>query len=268
MLSSNTNHDPSRLQGSLWSQKARDWFEIQEAQSKALYTIVLKALNPAPDTALLDAGCGAGMFCEMAAEKGVNATGLDVSSGMIGLARQRAPRAVFFEAEMEAVPFVDASFDAVTMLNSLHHAGDPQRVLAEARRVLRPGGRLAVAAWARPEACQISAYFHALDDLLPVSSPHTPAAFAYSTDGALRKLLARAGFAKQIETQAIAIWTYRNEEEALRGLLSLGTAVQAAGCAGEERVRDAARTCLAPFRLATGGFRLENAFHYVIAQRL
>ena len=267
MLSSNTNRGSSRIQGSLWSLHARDWFEIQEAQSKPLYTIMLKALSLSSDTALLDTGCGSGMFCEMASQKGANVMGLDASSALIDIARQRAPRASFFEGEMEALPFVEATFDAVTLLNSLHHASDPHLALLEARRVLRPGGRVAIAAWGRPESCQISGFFRALDELLPVESPNTPAAFAYSNDGALGKLVSRAGFAKKIEAQAIAIWNYRNETEALRGLLSYSAAAQAVECAGGNRVMDAARAFIAPFRLPRGGYRMENAFHYIIAQR-
>lgn len=267
MLSSSTHSGSSRLQGSLWSRRARDWFEIQEAQSKALYTILLKALNFCPDSALLDAGCGAGLFCEMAAQKGANVMGLDASSSLIDIARQRAPRASFFEGGMEALPFVGATFDAVTMLNSLHYAADPHLALTEARRVLRPGGRVAIAAWARPQDCAVSAFFEALDELLPVESPNTPAAFAYSNEGALNRLVSRAGFSKLIEARALAIWSYRDEASALRGLLSCSAAIQAADCAGEERVLEAARTFITPYRLPQGGYRMENAFHYLIAQR-
>lgn len=268
MFSSAIANGSSRLQGALWGRHARDWAEVQEAQSKSLYTIVLKALNLHPEQALLDAGCGAGLFCQMAAiRKGASVMGLDASSALIELARKRAPRGTFFEGEMEALPFVDGTFDVVTMLNSLHHTVSHLNALKEARRVLRPGGRMVIAAWARPEQCNIAHLYRALDELLPVGSSNTPAAFAFSDEGALRKLVSKAGFAKLIEAQATAIWNYPNEETALRGLLSASNAVQAADCAGLERVREVARKTIAPYRLPTGGYRMENAFHYIIAQR-
>jgi len=267
MLPSATTRGSSSVQGPLWDRHALDWSTIQEPQSRALYDILLKALSLTPETMLLDAGCGSGLFCEHAVQKGAGVMGLDASEGLLDLARQRTPRAAFFQGEMEELPFVDLTFDVVTLINSLHNVTDPLRALKEARRALRPGGRVAVAAWARPEHCQIAKFFSALDELLPVESPNTPAAFAYSTDGALSRLVAKAGFTKLIETSALTSWTYPDEDTALRGLLSYAAAVQALDCAGEERVREATRKFLRPFRLPRGGFRFDNTFRYLIAQR-
>lgn len=268
MLSSSVKtYGSSKAQGPLWGRHADDWLKIQEPQSLALYNVVLKALALTRDSALLDVGCGAGMFCELAALRGTSVMGLDASSGLIDLARHRALRSTFFEGEMEAMPFVGQTFDVVTLLNSLQHATTPLQVLSEARRVLRPGGRVAIAAWARPEKCHIAGYFRALDELLPIATPNTPAAFAFSTEGAIGKLVAKAGFAKLLEAQALTIWDYPDEDAALRGLLSFGTATQAVDCAGEERVREVVKKFLKPYRLPRGGYRLENAFRYLIAQR-
>jgi SAM-dependent methyltransferase len=268
MLSSSVNtRGSSPVQGPFWGRRAHDWLQIQEAQSLALYNVVLKALGLTRDTTLLDVGCGAGLFCELAALRGTSVMGLDASNSLLDLARHRALRSTFFEGEMEAMPFVDQTFDVVTVLNSLQHATDSLKVLTEARRVLRPGGRVAIAAWARPEQCHIAGYFRALDELLPIESANTPAAFSFSNEGVISKLVSRAGFAKLLEAQALTIWDYADEETALRGLLSFGTAARAIDCAGEERVREAAKKFLASYRLPRGGYRLENAFRYLIAQR-
>jgi len=267
MLSSALTRGSSLVQGPLWGRHASDWFEIQEAQSLALYDVLLKTLALNRDSALLDAGCGSGMFCQLASQRGASVMGLDASSGLLDLARKRAPHVAFFEGEMEELPFVDLTFDAVTMLNSLQHIANPLRALTEARRVLRPGGRLAVAAWARHEQCHIADFFSKLDQLLPVESPNTPAAFAFSNTDILYKNAARAGFTKVLEAEALTIWNYPNEDVALRGLLATSAAVQAIDCAGMERVRETVRQFLVPFRLPRGGYRLENAFRYLIAQR-
>jgi ubiquinone/menaquinone biosynthesis C-methylase UbiE len=267
MLSSALTSGSSPVQGSLWGRHARDWSEVQESQSRALYEIVLKALALNRDTALLDAGCGSGLFCELATNLGANVMGLDASSALLDLARRRVPHATFFEGEMEELPFVEKTFDVVTTLNSLPYVASPLRALVEARRVLRPGGKLVMAAWARPEQCHVAKYFHALDELLPLASSHTPSAFSFSTDDMMARLATRAGFTKLIEAQALTIWEYPDEETALRGLLSVGAAVRATDCAGEERVRETAQKFLASHRLARGGYRMENAFRYLIAQR-
>lgn len=267
LSSSTTTRGSSPVQGPFWGRRAHDWLQIQESQSLALYNVVLKALGLTRDATLLDVGCGAGLFCELAALRGTSVIGLDASNSLLDLARHRALRSTFFEGEMVAMPFVDSTFDVVTVLNSLQHATDPLKVLTEARRVLRPGGRLAIAVWARPEQCQIAGYFRALDELLPIDSANTPAAFSYSTEGAIGRLVSRAGFSKLLEAQALTIWDYADEATALRGLLSFGTAARAIECAGEERVREAAKKFLAPYRLPRGGYRLENAFRYLLAQR-
>jgi SAM-dependent methyltransferase len=153
------------------------------------------------------------------------------------------------------------------LLNSLQHAATPLKVLSETRRVLRPGGRVAIAAWARPELCHVAGFFRALDELLPVDTPNTPAAFSFSTEGAISKLVARAGFSKLLEAQALTIWDYPDEDTALRGLLSCGAAIRAIDCAGEDRTRKTTKKFLEPYRMPRGGYRLENAFRYLIAQR-
>lgn len=267
MLPSASIRGSAAVQGPLWDRHARDWFSVQETQSRALYDILLKAIALTPDTTLLDAGCGSGQFCELVSQTGAGVMGLDASEGLLDLARQRAPRAAFFTGEIEELPFVDLTFDVVTLINSLQHVTDPQRALKETRRVLRPGGRVAIAAWDRPEHCQISNFFRALDELLPVDSPNTPAAFAFSNEGALNKPLAQAGFAKLLEARALASWQYPDEATALRGLLSFGAAVQAINFAGEARVREATVQFLQPFRLPRGGYRFDNTFRYLIAQR-
>jgi SAM-dependent methyltransferase len=267
MISSALTSGSSPVQGPLWGRRARDWSEVQEPQSRALYEIVLKALALTRETSLLDAGCGSGLFCELAAATGASVMGLDASNAMLDLARRRAPHAAFFEGEMEELPFVEKTFDVLTVLHSLQHVASPLRALVDARRVLKRGGRLAIAAWARPEKCDIAEFYRSIDLLLPVDSPNTPAAFSFSADDMMAKLAARAGFAKLIETEATAIWNYPDEATALRGLLSIGTAILAIDCAGEDRVRETLQKFLAPFRLPTGVYRLTNTFHYLIAQR-
>ena len=261
-----TNCGSSSVQGPLWDQRAHDWNAVQEPLSRALYDILLKALALTRDTTLLDAGCGSGMFCELAAQKGAGVMGLDASYELLDLARKRAPHAAFFNGEMEELPFVDLTFDVVTMISSLQHATDPQRTLKEVRRVLRPGGRVAIAAWAGPEQCNIAKFFHALDELIPGDSFNTVAAFDYD-QGELNQLVLHAGFTKLLEAQGFSSWHYPDEATALRGLLSFGTAVQAIQCAGEERVQEVTRQFLAPFRLPRGSYRFDNTFRYLIAMR-
>jgi SAM-dependent methyltransferase len=68
---------------------------------------------------------------------------------MVAEATRRVPGVQFHEADAEALPFPDASFDAVVANFGLNHVGQPDRALAEAHRVLRAGGRLGFTVWDR-----------------------------------------------------------------------------------------------------------------------
>jgi ubiquinone/menaquinone biosynthesis C-methylase UbiE len=93
---------------------------------------------------LLDIGCGTGLFVEKYMMDGGTAVGLDISRGMILQARRRCKEREFVVATGETIPFCDGSFDAVGSLLAFSYMKDPQAMLDEAFRVLKPGGTLAV----------------------------------------------------------------------------------------------------------------------------
>ena len=95
--------------------------------------------------------CGPGLVSAAAAARGARVTGVDFAPNMVAQARNRHPALTFQEGDAEALPFTDASFDAVVIGFGLHHFPSPGRALAETRRVLRPGGRLGFTTWAPPE---------------------------------------------------------------------------------------------------------------------
>lgn len=89
---------------------------------------------------VLELGCGTGYFLAELARSGHSATGIDPSARMLAHARSRADCAQLVQGRAEALPFPDASFDRVIVINALHHFLDPRTAIGEARRVLRPGG--------------------------------------------------------------------------------------------------------------------------------
>lgn len=97
----------------------------------------------------LDIGTGTGRLLELLAPRVTAAVGVDASRAMLALARSRLARADLSHcsvrlADMYRLPLADAAFDLVVLHMVLHHAEDPGAALAEAARVLRPGGRLVV----------------------------------------------------------------------------------------------------------------------------
>jgi SAM-dependent methyltransferase len=105
---------------------------------------ILEALALGTEDHLLEIGCGGGLLLRDALRTGCRATGLDHSDEMVQLARERAPGAEVALAEAQRLPFEDGTFSAVALSVVFFFLDDPVAVLRECRRVLRPGGRLAV----------------------------------------------------------------------------------------------------------------------------
>lgn len=131
---------------------------------------------------VLDIACGDGVLAELLAGHARSITGVDVSPTLIAAARERLkpwPRVTLLEADMHALPLDAARFDHVFLMHALAYTRRPQDVLREAARVLRPGGRLIVAALnAHAHKATMQAYDH-------LNLGITPAA--------LRRLLEQAG---------------------------------------------------------------------------
>jgi len=112
-------------------------------------------LGEMPTGALLDVGCGTAVLLDALRGWGMTPeryVGADPSAEMLRDAARRmadGARAAVVCAPAEALPFADGAFDTVVSVSSLHYWPDPKAGLREMRRVLRPGGRIIVADWAR-----------------------------------------------------------------------------------------------------------------------
>lgn len=108
-------------------------------------------LQAAPGCRLLDVGCGSGQLALMAAKDGLEVTGVDIASNWVERAQARAQAeglpARFEEADAEALPFEDASFDVVASLIGAMFAPRPDLVSRELLRVCVPGGTIAMGNW-------------------------------------------------------------------------------------------------------------------------
>src|SRR5204863_7567523 len=107
----------------------------------------------------------------------------DFSSAMIAAAARRHHDIVFREGDAEALPFDGDTFDAVVMNFGLLHLARPAKAIAEAARVLRPGGRYAFTVWAGPDqAVGFGMVLKAIEQFgrLDVDLPEGPAFFRFS----------------------------------------------------------------------------------------
>jgi SAM-dependent methyltransferase len=121
-----------------------------ERDAEAFY----RRLPIRPGADLLDVGCGAGQLSLIAARAGMRVTGCDIATNWLAQARRSAAAEgltiAFEEGDVEALPYENATFDAVVTLISAMFAPRPELVAAELIRVCRPGGIIAMANWTGP----------------------------------------------------------------------------------------------------------------------
>lgn len=217
---------------------------------------VVDAAGIGDGTSLLDLGCGDGAFCAFAAARGAIVHGLDAEPDSIAQAMDAVPGGEFRLGMMETLPWSDASFDVVTTFNAMQYALDPELAMAEASRVVRIGGRLAVCKWGPPAENQFFAFLAAVgangvrarpsvgEDPLAdaIAAAHlellvtgdVPAAIEMSDDAALELSLSRAGIVPEVGVSAQA-----------------GSVIAAA----------------APYRQADGSYRFDNHLRFSILRR-
>src|SRR5271168_4759140 len=238
----------AQVQRRLWDTDPRAWAELAEAHNRPLFEAVLDAAGVGPGTRLLDVGCGTGLTLVLAQERGAIPGGLDISPGLLGIARERLPAAVLREGDMEILPFGDDSFDAVTGVNAFQFAGDPRQALREAARVARPGGRVVASLFAAPERSQGTVVHEAMNALIPPEQAADHAPYALSAPGNLEQALTDVGLRVQDHGEVVCHWRYASMPDAVRALLCSAGGARAIEAAGEQAVRDVLPPALAQFQ--------------------
>jgi SAM-dependent methyltransferase len=253
------------VQGELWGARARNYADFQEPQLRSLHEHALRHTGVGQGRRVLDVGCGPGGFCRQAADARAAVAGIDASQAHIEIARERVPAGSFDVADMQFLPYEDRSFDVVTGFNSIQYAADPVAALREARRVTKPGGSVHIVVWGREEHTELVAALRALRPLLPPAPPDAPGPFALSHPGELEALVIRAGLTPTDDGYLAVTFEYRDQTALLKGNGSNGPVVLAEQTSGAAAVADAVVGALAPFRTASGTYRIETEWRYVTA---
>ena len=257
------------IQGQLWGTRAQDFATYLEQVCLPLFGAVLDAARVTPGTRLLDAGCGAGLLGVLATFRGAQVTAVDASAALLAIARERLPAADVREGDLEALPFGDASFDAVTAVNSVFFAADTLAAMCELSRVARPGGRVVVTAWGPPERCEfLTAWMPAVGPLMPPPPPGAPGKpGALSEPGALAAMLERASLRVVNEGEVACPFVFPSAEASWRANASAGVNQLAIAHSGETAVRAAFAEIDRAHTRPDGSVRYENVFLWAVGQR-
>lgn len=139
------NNDIYHHYGDAWYTAKDDPVAILRAETRTKLPWLIEKmeqyLGPGPKS-VLDVGCGGGFVSNPLSELGHLVTGLDAAADSLAVARRfdRSKRTRYLQGDAYALPFEAESFDVVTEMDLLEHLEDPARAVAEAARVLKPGG--------------------------------------------------------------------------------------------------------------------------------
>lgn len=117
------------------------------SHAREQYSIILQKMENFRFANVLDVGCGTGEILKRIHKRypEVSLTGVDISEKMLEVAKVKiGNKATLLWADAEMLPFSDATFDLIVCSDSFHHYPNPQKVLAEFRRVLKGGGNLLI----------------------------------------------------------------------------------------------------------------------------
>jgi SAM-dependent methyltransferase len=254
-----------------WERSAAAWGRwarrLQEVAAPVSHWMV-RAIDPQPGQTVLELAAGPGETGFLAAEllrPGGKLICSDFAEGMLEAARGRAAElgldnVEFRRLDAESLDLDTASVDAALCRWGYMLMADPAAALRETRRVLRPGGRLALAAWdcaqANPWAAVPAAELRrALE--APDPDPDEPGMFTFAPPGRVEGLLLEAGFAEPVVEKLEVSFGFLSFEDSWEERLELSKPF-ADGLArleeaDRERLRDTLRARLAPYGTADGG---------------
>lgn len=216
---------------------------VFEPFTSALATPAIAALEPLEGRRVLDVGAGSGGIALRLAEGGANVAAVDFSEGMVSRIAERAAAAgrpiEALAMDGQALEFPDASFDAALSVFGVILFPDAARGLAEMRRVVTRGGKVAVVTWTRPECYELATELRAAVLSVWPDQPAAPlpAQLRFREAADFRSLFLAAGFEEvEITTVEKALVAPSARWLADRISFAPGMAAMMAGV-GERRAR-------------------------------
>ncbi|HEX6813771.1 MAG TPA: methyltransferase domain-containing protein [Planctomycetota bacterium] len=134
-------HGVSQTDVAAWFDRTYLTKGLRYLRPQRSYPIFVQLLEARPGERLLDVACGPGLLLRAAKERGVEASGVDLSREALALAKELEPAVDVHHGNAERLPFADATFDCVTCIGSIERFFDREQALREMQRVAKPGAR-------------------------------------------------------------------------------------------------------------------------------
>ena len=261
--------DYRRASQEVWEAMAPGWERWRARLADALTPVrewLIGALGPQPGETVLELGAGTGETgFEAAALLGEDGrlVSTDFSPEMVEVARRRGSELGLGNVDhrvidAERIELDSGSVDGVLCQSAYMLAADPAAALAETRRVLRPGGRLALSVWGAPERnpwASIGSMILVERGLMPPPEPGAPSVFSMASEERTRALLDGAGFGS-VRTEEVPVrFAFRDLDDYEQWVIDVAgpLAMVVRGLPGDEREVLRARLSEAFVPFATGG---------------
>jgi SAM-dependent methyltransferase len=221
-----------------WGHAAPDFATLSEPANVREYVSMHHHLGVRTGDALLDLACGSGLAIELAALRGARPAGIDASQRLVAIARDRNIGADVRVGDMCALPWDDDAFDVVTSFRGIW--GTTPDALAEAFRVLRPGGRIGLTVWGH---IKLSPGAWALAPFRLAAAPtiaNQAAMVGLGRPGVGEAALARYGFGSISRVAIPFVWEFADPETYARTIATTGPAYEAIQHVGAEEFHRAA----------------------------
>ena len=215
-----------------WGRKAVEFATLSEPSNCREYVTMHHRLGVGAGDRLLDIACGAGLAMELATLRGARCAGIDASSRLVAIARDRSPDADLRVGDMNALPWGEGSFDVVTSFRGIW--GTTPGAVAEAFRVLVPGGRLGLTVWGH---IKVSPGTWAFAPFMLAAEPkvqNQAAMVALGRPGAGEALLSEMGFTEVERIEVPFVLEFSDPDAYARALASTGPAFEAIQAVGEK----------------------------------
>jgi ubiquinone/menaquinone biosynthesis C-methylase UbiE len=264
-----------RVQRYGWDLASNDYDPLWQEQLSPARTGLLALASLAPGEHVLDLACGTGLVTLDAARRVSphgKVLGTDLSGQMVEVARRRAleqqlTNVSFQRMDAETLDLPDATFDVVLCALGLMYLPDPPRAVHEWLRVLKPGGRLAIAVWGKRVNCGWSPVFPIVD--AEVDSDVCPLFFSLGEPDALAQLCSDAGVANVEQERIATVLKYADADEACDAAFVGGPVALAWSRFDAEtraRARARYRHAIEPWR-RNQGYRIPGEFVIVAGRR-